>query len=379
MKIGIVTFIDYGNYGNRLQNYALQKLLEARGYQVETILNEKYYDYAHRDCYYKMLPKHMIRVLFWKVYDLFFHNPHAMGHVWTKNPLMKERIQKNLEFSEQYIHETDYILHEGSLDHAELQKYDYVFVGSDQVWNPTMAGASDLYFLQNIAPEKRVAFAASIGLSEIPEDYIRQWKKYIAGMNCISVREESARQIVKETSGKDAVVLLDPTMLIGQEPWVQLLHTRKSEKRNPYILVYILGEISEQRKQDIEKLAMSLDAEVLYLNSRDNQEMYTIDAVEFVELISESEAVITDSFHACVFSILFHKNFWVLKRTGEYANIYSRIDDLLGKFDLRERAVTEIANIDSKVLSEDQIQKIENVLVTERNRAEQFLDSVFEK
>lgn len=376
MRIGIITFIDYNNYGNRLQNYALQCLLEEYGVEVETILNEKYYDYHYIKGEYKAHFLNVLKFMFWEVYDGLHHNVHAMGYILKSDSLSKIRIKRNMEFSKKYIHESRFIIREGAFHKRKMQKYDYLFTGSDQVWNPTMAGASELFFLRFVPRYKRIAFSASIGLEYIPEKYLKQWKIYLSGMSYISVREESAKKIVEETSDKKAEVLLDPTMLVNVDTWINLINDKEEKLSSKYILTYILGSIEEDEQESIAQISDREKLELVELNNKKYEDLYSVDVIMFLKYIANAELVITDSFHACVFSILFKKEFYVFQRKGKYSNIYSRIDDLLKRFGLEERAIVSLHEWKRYELSEVQKENIELVLVEERKKADNFLRKI---
>lgn len=376
MRIGIVTFIGYNNYGNRLQNYALQCLLEQYGAEVETILNDNYYDYHYIKGHYPERLIHMIKAVFWRIYDGIYHDEHAMGYMLKSDSLTKLRIKRNLEFSKKYIKESNFIIREGNFHRDAMQRYDYVVTGSDQVWNPTMAGASELFFLTFVPQCKRIAFSASIGLEHIPEKYLKQWKIYLSGMNYISVREESAKKIVEETSDKKAEVLLDPTMLVDDDIWINLMNDREGNLPSKYMLTYILGSIEESEQESIARISGSEKLELVELNNRKYEDLYSLDVIMFLKYIANAEVVITDSFHACVFSILFKREFYVFKRKGVYSNIYSRIDDLLKRFGLEERAISSLCGWKRYELSSAQKENIDLVLMKEREKADSFLRKI---
>lgn len=378
MRIGIITFVDYINYGNRLQNYALQCLLEECGVEVETILNERYYDYHYMKGHYGARFLNMLKFVFWKIYDWTYCDEHAMGYVLKSDFLTKMRIQGNMEFSKKYIHESKYIIRKGVFHKREMEKYDYLFSGSDQVWNPMMGGASALFFLRFVPQCKRVAFSASIGLDSIPDEYQKQWKIYLSGMRYISVREETAKKIVEEISDKQAEVLLDPTMLIDMLYWKKLAEGKKTNLPSKYIAFYILGNLSEQDILSLNKIRDDLGAEVIFLNDKKYEDIYAYDAVDFLNCIKNAELVVTDSFHACVFSILFHKSFFVLHREGEYENIYSRISGLLKKFDLEEHQIDCVSDISKKMGMHMEYERIMEMLKIERKKAEQYIERIIQ-
>lgn len=379
MKVGIVTFVDYRNYGNRLQNYALQTILEeVYDADVETIMHDKYCDYRYTDDYFKKLPMHIAKMIFWRVHDFFRNDNRSLGYIWTSSELDKERIKANIEFSDKYIHESSFIIHEGNFQKEKVKKYDLVFTGSDQVWNPTMGAATEIYFLQFIEKGKRASFAASIGISDIPEKYMKQWKKYLNEMDYVSVREDTAKRIVEKTSSKEAEHLLDPTMLVNEQIWYELCKSRTTKLPDKYITTYILGDLSNEDIAALQNLADKNNAEIVKLNDKKYPEEYKFDVIDFLNAIKNAEIVITDSFHACVFSIIFKKNFYVLRRKGEYDNIYSRIGDILKKFGLESRAINNMVEIKDAIGGLG-IEVDDNVLKEERQKAFNYLRAIIDK
>ena len=131
------------------------------------------------------------------------------------------------------------------------KKYDYFITGSDQVWNPNFNRMSDIDFLVFATPEKRVAFSASFGISEIPEDMKDYYKERLLGIKYLSVREDTGKDIIENLTGREDVqVLVDPTMLLTSEEWDKVAKKPEQLKDNKkYILNYFLGELSDKRKQ----------------------------------------------------------------------------------------------------------------------------------
>lgn len=108
------------------------------------------------------------------------------------------------------------------VDKAEFNlflKYDYFITGSDQVWNPhyNFIGTSDL--LAFAKPEQRISYSASFGVDEIPDEKKKEYTENLSQFMALSVREKRGAEIIKELTGKDAQVVLDPTMLLTSDQW----------------------------------------------------------------------------------------------------------------------------------------------------------------
>lgn len=386
MKIGIATFVDYNNYGNRLQNYAMQEYLKEHGFEVETILNEKYKDCRYVEVDWKTKMWHIVATVIKNIYGMIMPRQKSFILSLTDDKLRRKRKDKNIKFTNRYINESNFVVREGCAQKKKLLKYDYLVAGSDQIWNPHMDAASDFFFLQNVPKEKRVSISASVGVTEIPKEREKQWNIYVNGMSHISVREKSAQELIKRTTGRDATVLLDPTMLVDKKIWKNLVESSKFEYKNKsYIVTYILGTLDDTEENYLKRIAEAENAEIIRLNDKRFEELCTIDVIEFLQFIYHSKLMITDSFHACVFSILFSKQFFVLQRQGQFNDIYSRIQDLLEKFNLQNHAIDSIQNMYEAINSGDgdcslnnmltleEIGRIEDILKIERKKADEYI------
>lgn len=215
----------------------------------------------------------------------------------------------------------------------EQMEINFFVVGSDQVWNPYFGGYS--YEFLTFAPkEKRFSFAASIGTDQIPENQKPYFKKYLSEMNYISVRENKAAEIVKDLTGRDVDVVLDPTLLLPKEQWIEIVSKPNIEIDENYICTYFLGEIPEA----VYSFAKKKNLKIYKLNSIEQKELYDINPAEFLYMIKNADYVLTDSFHAVVFSIIFNKDFYVFERKqAGVANMFSRIETITQRFDLQSR------------------------------------------
>lgn len=380
MRVGIVTFIDYKNHGNRLQNYAVQELLKPYCDEVETVLTEKYNEYKGDAIPLSRKIKHIIMVLYGIVFDMINRDPRKVKYIHKCDRLDTERIKKNQEFTDIYIKETDFMMREGILHRKKMRKYDYVFTGSDQVWNPRMSAGNEMFYLQNVERGKRMAICASFGIEQIPVNMLRQTKKYIDGMDYISVREQSGADIINVIANKESIVLLDPTMLISESVWDKMADNAEIDKEEKYIVTYVLGELTEEDESGLKRCAEKIGVnKIIRLNDKSFEAYYAINAAQFIAYIRDAELVITDSFHACVFSILFNKIFLTIRRRGMHNQIYTRIENLLAVFGYKDRELTKVLT-DSELLEEIKDDRREiniQILKAERKKANEFLRKCF--
>lgn len=216
------------------------------------------------------------------------------------------------------------------------------FSGSDQIWNSSSLYVDPIYYLRFAPKEKRVALAPSFGRDFIAEYNIKKISHWINEYQFLSVREDSGVELIKNLTGRTALHLLDPTLIIRHDEWIRILNIN-SKKKNKYILAYFLDEPSLAAKTMILQVKQHYECDVIGIPySFDNMNYcdYVLSAgpKEFVELISNAEFVLTDSFHGCAFSINMHTPFYVFEREYKSANRQSeRVLSLLRKMDMLNR------------------------------------------
>ena len=253
------------------------------------------------------------------------------------------------------------------------KKYDYFITGSDQVWNPNFNRMSDIDFLVFATPEKRVAFSASFGISEIPEDMKDYYKERLLGIKYLSVREDTGKDIIENLTGREDIqVLVDPTMLLTSEEWDKVAKKPEQLKDNKkYILNYFLGELSDKRKKEIQEVAEKNDCEIINILD-ENSPFYQTGPSEFLYLEKNAFLICTDSFHSCVFAILFNKPFIVFDREDAMEKMNSRLETLLKKFKLEDRWYNN--KIEEEQLKIDYTEAYK-ILESEREKAKIFINN----
>lgn len=341
-KIGIITINDNANYGNRLQNLAVQMVMSKYG-EVENIAKR-----------FPSIKEHL-KYLFWK------------ASFKKLKYILKGKSYKKLNFYDFNKH----IKYSGiSVDQIKNyeEQYQLFIYGSDQIWNPFY---EQWYAIKPYTSKvKNVALSASIGIDYIPDQYKEEFKKGLNSFRKISVREDSAADIVEDYVGDRPPVLIDPTMMIERTEWEKFERKPKFIDQKEYILIYVLGNLSETRKKKINSLADKMNVRIINLNEKDISDQMS--PGEFLYLIHHAKLVITDSFHAVVFSILYRVNFNVLTREDNQASMNSRIITLLNKFKLEDRLTDEIKDWDKTYNHKE----IDEILKSERIKAETFLNEV---
>lgn len=325
MKSAAVITIDDSNYGNRLQNYAVQTVLEKLGIDVVTI------------SFLNTFGADKLWVLKSIVHRLTGYKLTDRRSYWEKHSIL--RIMKFKKFNRRYI----CLRHINSIE--DIGCADYYVVGSDQVWNAELYDdcdlKKDLFLLTFARSEQRVCFSPSFGTDKIPDEWILWFKKHLEAFPDFSVREEAGARLIKELVGREATVTIDPTLMLDKEDWLKIVRKPKRiDFSKGYILTYFLGGRSEKLNGEIAKYSEKLGNVPIYnLADSSQYNLSIVDPSEFIYLIANARLVLTDSFHACVFSFLFGKPFLCYDRVGLKSSMNSRIETLFDKFDLKRKYV----------------------------------------
>lgn len=264
------------------------------------------------------------------------------------------------------------------------EKFDAFLVGSDQMWSPSGL-ATNFYNLMFVPDEKKkISYASSFGVSEIPFYQKKRTAEFLNRIDYLSVRENVGVKIIRDLTGRDALVTVDPTMLLTAQEWDEFSGgDRLSEEK--YIFAYFLGNNPEFRRI-VKELQRKTGLKIITLRHLDeyipqdeqfgDEAPYNLRPEGFVNLMKNAEYVCTDSFHGSVFSSLFHRQFVVFPRYSETASLSrnSRISSLLNNLGLEKRLYNPSKAID---LQADEPICYELVEIKRRKRIEkslQFLD-----
>lgn len=303
MKTAILT-IQSVNYGNRLQNYALQTVLENCGNCVESLGREA----GFRGSTITKLKTAKRRL-------------GALRH-------RHDKLGSFCHFDTQFVFFSNAVVSKEHVTPSLESSYDSFVIGSDQVWNPDFDFNSELEYLPMVPAEKKIAYAASFGVSEITENR-EKTAELLDGIKYISVREAAGANIVHDLTGRDVPVVLDPTLLLDPADWQKVsVKPEKVDCSRPYVFKYVLGnDVNDGR---IAALATSRGLDVIDVMD----DALAIGPSEFVWLIAHSDLVCTDSFHASVFALLHHRPLAVYERVSADADMSSRFDTLCSNFGL---------------------------------------------
>lgn len=388
MKIGILTLTGSNNYGNVLQNYALQEVLSSFNADVETIENATTYgrfllDEKQKN---KLTAPYIKKYIFSQLnYRYNIKNTDTgilkQAIYYKKNSVLMKCIQQKRKeaiknFCDSYIKKSNVCINVNKIPYEELQEFDYFVSGSDQVWNPTYPSTSMINFLQFAPEHKRVTFAPSFGINEIPSSLKEYYAKWLQEIPYLSVREEQGQKIIKQLTGRDAELVCDPTLVLSKASWEAIEEKPSFYNGEKYIFTYFLGNRSGEYKRYIDDIAKKNNLRVWHLFDIMEKDTYVVSPQEFLFLIHNAELVCTDSFHGTVFSIIFQSNFVSFPRIELGNTMGSRIETLLKKFSLQERDYRRLH--EESVFNTD-YSKAEDVIKKEQSVAIEFLKRALEK
>lgn len=336
MKIGIITLPLHTNYGGILQAYALQTVLECMGHEV--CLVEKRRKPVTLPLWKAPLVygKRMLKNVKGRPFPLFYEQK-----VNREEPFVRQHTDK---FICRYIKRRIV----GDFSEINESDYDAIVVGSDQIWRPK-------YFNDNIERAfldftegwdvRRIAYAASFGTDEweYTRAQTRRCGRLLKRFDAVSVREASGADLCREHFGVEAKTMLDPTMLLEKEDYIRLFENANTPKSNGTLLNYILDDTPEKTALT-NRIAKERGLVPFRVNSKVEDHLAPLaeriqpPVAQWLRGFYDAEFVVTDSFHACVFSILFNKPFLVV---GNPDRGMPRFNSLLGAFRLEDRLITD--------------------------------------
>ena len=318
-KIATITFHRARNYGAVLQAVALQKAIMGLGYDSEVI------DYDNRkisSCY------DVINKSSWKsaVASLF-----RCKAIHRKNVLFDDFLDKELHRSREV----------GKADLPALgDEYDKFITGSDQVWNYLLTGSDGVYFLDFVSEsKKKISYAASFGIGEIPAEKARWYREMLRGFGYISVREATGGRLVKSSTGMDSVNDLDPVFLLDVSAWRKIMAGKVPEKK--YLFTYMCSEAAMEyarrlaEEKGLKIINVVYSKSILHPENNIGDCRIDVSPEDFLAYLHHAECVVTGSFHATAFSIIFNKQF----KVGIPDRVGSRIKDLLKRTGLQQRVI----------------------------------------
>jgi len=327
------------NYGGFLQEMALQDAIKGLGYKCEIIdyeVSQEFNTFSLKrgiknfsfDKIKKKLTKEKTTPLSSSVSDAITKRKRAFDKYRAHNLV----LSRKLSYSD--LHSVDL-------------PYEQLVCGSDQIWNPDYNIPA---FFLNFGKKdcRKIIYAASIGKGQLSCLERKTYSKLLEFPDYISVREDSAQKLISSITEKNVELVLDPTLLQQQEYWMKKADDSSLNHRN-YIFCYFLN-LTDEKVKSVNDFARKNNCEIIAIPYLHNEtEGYSeklngkliseVNPADFLNLIRDAEAVITDSFHATVFSIIFQKDFWCFGRnTGTYS-MNTRLHTLLNYVEMGDRMI----------------------------------------
>ncbi len=341
-KIALMSWFNYKNYGTAFQITATSYMLRKFGYHVDVI---NYTPHAR----------------------LVTLENYRSVSFYKQKILRKFSYLKNIEIADKSrMLAFDVFLNNGITLTEECktdsdlfllnEKYDAFVCGSDQIWAPSIFNPK--YFLNFVQdPRKMIAYAPSIGLSKIEDQYVKnRMKDNIGRFVHLSVREEQGAKLIKEMCSKDAKVVLDPTLLLSAKEWDTM--SVPSNENNPYILCYFLGTNKDNWNHVYElSKRTNISLKIIPVFQRDYERGHNVaEGVgpgEFLSLVKNASLICTDSFHGTTFSIIYNKPFYTYERfsSKDGNNQNSRIYNILKQLELESRLISDKKSIPDNPLT----------------------------
>ena len=355
MKIGIYTITEGENYGNRLQNYALQKTLEKRGYDVRTILDKKY------------------------KYNTFFKLKNTIKKITGINDSrFAKRCRTFNKFNNEYIKFAKTKINSGEIL-KNINEYDCFIAGSDQIWNYNLSG-NDRYYLGAFIKDTRKlnSYAASFGTYRSDSE---EYAKLLNRFENVSIREESGLKFFEKITGRlDAKMVVDPVFLLTKDEWERLA-CRQNKKG--YIFLYTLQGKATQMMKVAQYLSKNTGLPIVEMQAwfrpkpGNVEPRFWDDPIDFLSWIKNADFVVTDSFHCTAFSIIFQKKFGVrIEECEKQKN--SRVGNLLYSLKLESQIVpNDMVTWDYKHTPNFKVAEIE--LREAIQNSKEFLNQIVDK
>lgn len=330
VKVGVMTWHYYPNYGSVLQAYALQTFINKKLNIECEVIDYRSYDYSPKGIL-KLLKNNRLT---YKLICKFFKKERAYRFY--------NFVNENLNLSNKEINTLE-----------ELEKingrYNVFICGSDQIW---AANVLNKRYLLDFVNDRniKISYAPSIVIKPNNEEQKNIYNKYIKRFNYLSVREKKGQDIIKSITGISPDVVLDPTLLLDEKDYEDIIKIEYIKE--PYILCYLLGDNKKHIKY-INRFSEKNNLKVVALinNKSDlaygDYNIYTSGPKEFLGYIKNSSFVITDSFHGVNFSIIYKKNFIVFERFNGDDPICQndRIYNILSKLSLEDRIIKDLSDI----------------------------------
>ena len=380
--VGLAVVANKDNFGSALQTFATQKVIREMGYdtkvfdisQVKGIIEKRKLLYYFTRIIHKDEREYLISVA-----NSMLKKKNS-DDTYTKNMAIRHE-----QYTDFYKSNIDFFPRANQWEDLteQAKQCSAVLVGSDQLWGA--ANIEGRYYTLEFVPDeiKKIAYSTSIGTSILPKQLHKHAKRFLNRIEFISIREVTGQKIVKDLTGRDVPVVCDPTMLMDANDWMSI-QDKEPFINGDYILTYFMGDNPIQR-EFVKRLKEATGYKIVgllhgstYIKNDEgycDETPYDVGPAEFLNLIRNAKFVCTDSFHCCVFSILYGTEFYVFRRDAD-DNSFGTIDrlhTLLGWTGLEDRLLTgkeEVSVYIEKRMDKD---KVSNLVEKKKRESMQFL------
>lgn len=382
--IGVCIKYFHENYGGMLQAYATISMLEKRGVRYELVQYEKKRTLVGM---IKSMPRLLNGVLLNDKYEAFLKRQGLKKYPeFARNDEIRNKAFK--KFKEEHFTKLSPVFKGYGALCEGARRYSAIVTGSDQLWSP--AGLPTNYYNLQFVPDdiRKISYASSFGVKEIPWYQKKRTISFLNRIEFISMRENRGSEIVKELTGREVPVILDPVFMFDEQGWKELLPVDK-EIDEPYILAYFLGDTVEYRSA-VKKAAKELGCKIVALRHLDQYvpedenfgdiALYDVGPDRFLNLLRGAEYVCTDSFHGSCFSIIHKKNFVTFDRYSDKSkhSKNSRIDTLCSNLGLEDRRYSKSLPLTLQLRKVIDYEAVINALEVLKKDADIYLDMALE-
>lgn len=330
-RVGIITLPGCFNYGNRLQLFATGRVYARFGYSVEA-LSVRRFNPLYKRC--------GVREKLTDAAKMLLRRSDAGDPQSMSSPARIAAFRKfSSKVSERVVEDAESV---------KCEEYSLFSCGSDQVWNPESLSCGgnrgvdllihklmdpirahrmfEWYFLGFCPREKRIALAPSIGLDSLSGERARLVGQGVQNFERLSVRETRGAELIKSITGRDAEIICDPTIVLDAEEWRSIASDALTPS-SPYVFTYLLGGVGEDASIILDKVTGAGSLPVIPLSDRQKTGELDAGPAEFISLIDNAVHVVTDSFHAAVFSSIMQTPLTIVRREGG-TSMFSRLETL---------------------------------------------------
>lgn len=340
-KIGVLTQPLHNNYGGLLQAFALQKVLKKQGFEVSTVdftTKSKAPLWGIKSLLANIVKKYILRRKIKSIFPMTEYEKAEIGQETRRFIAENIKLTQRINSLEEFRYLKSY-------------KFDAYIVGSDQVWRPVYSPGISAFFLDFLGDDnktKRMSYAASFGIDNCDEyssTDLTKFSKLAAQFDAVSVREDSAVELCKNSFSTSAVQVLDPTMLLDMSDYIELVKKDQIPQSEGNLMVYVLDK-TEAKSAIIDKVVKAKGLTPFTVLPESKTGIYP-PVTKWLRGFMDAEFIVTDSFHGVAFSIIFNKPFIAI---GNQYRGLARFTSILKVFGLQNRLV-----VTEQELTEDKL------------------------